>query len=350
MRRYIKRAAALLLAAVTALSLAGCGEDERHDAQIFSMDTVMGLTAYGENGEAGLAAAQNVINALDAMLDPEIEGSKTWSINHAGSAGTLVTGQVAEMLSTAGTVYTRSGGALDLTVYPLVKAWGFIDGAYRVPSDAEITSLLKNVGFDKLTMSAMSDSDSYLVTLPDGAELSFASVAKGCAAKYAAQAMAAEGVESAIISLGGNVQTLGTKPDGTDWAIAVQDPEDSNSYAGVLSVGEAAVVTSGGYQRYFTAADGTVYQHIIDPDTGRPAESDLLSVTIICSDGTLADALSTALYTLGESGAVNYYETWGGFDMVLITADGRIVISAGVRDRFEVSGGRSVEYVRRDEE
>ena len=106
MRRYIKRAAALLLAGVTALSLAGCGEDERHDAQIFSMDTVMGLTAYGENGEAGLAAAQNVINALDAMLDPEIEGSKTWSINHAGSAGTLVTGQVAEMLSTAGTVYT----------------------------------------------------------------------------------------------------------------------------------------------------------------------------------------------------------------------------------------------------
>ena len=199
-------------------------------------------------------------------------------------------------------------------------------------------------------MSAMSDSDSYLVTLPDGAELSFASVAKGCAAKYAAQAMAAEGVESAIISLGGNVQTLGTKPDGTDWAIAVQDPEDSNSYAGVLSVGEAAVVTLRRLPALLHRRRRDRIPAHNRPDTGRPAESDLLSVTIICSDGTLADALSTALYTLGESGAVNYYETWGGFDMVLITEDGRIVVSAGVRDSFEVSGGRSVEYVRRDEE
>ena len=82
--------------------------------------------------------------------------------------------------------------------------------------------------------------------------------------------MAAEGVTSAIISLGGNVQTLGTRPDGSDWNVAIQDPEDTNSYAGILSVGETAVVTSGGYQRYFVAKDGTVYQHIIDPSTGRP--------------------------------------------------------------------------------
>ena len=164
--------------------------------------------------------------------------------------------------------------------------------------------------------------------------------------------MAAEGVESAIISLGGNVQTPGheARRHGLGHS-PCRTPEDSKLYAGVLSVGEAAVRHLRRLPALLhPAADGTVYQHIIDPDTGRPAESDLLSVTIICSDGTLADALSTALYTLGESGAVNYYETWGGFDMVLITEDGRIVVSAGVRDSFEVSGGRSVEYVRRDEE
>lgn len=344
-----KKAAAFVLSVAAALSLAGCGGDERHDAQLFSMDTAIGITAYGKNGEAGIEAAEGVITALDAMLEPQVATSTTWAINHSAGSGTVVTGQVAEMLQTAQTVYTRSGGALDLTVYPLVKAWGFVDGQYRVPSDSEITSLLSGVGFDKVSLSAMSDSDSWLVTLPAGTELSFACVGNGCAAKYAAQALAAAGVESGIISLGSNVQTLGLKPDGGEWSIAIQDPESTNAHACIVSVGESAVVTTGGYQRYFTGSDGTLYQHIIDPDTGRPVESDLLSVTVICEDGTMADALSTALYILGERGAENYYEAYGGFEMVLITDDGRAVVSSGLRDRFTESGGREVEYVRRDE-
>lgn len=330
-----------------ALGLTGCGEDERHDAQIFAMDTVMSLTAYGDSGEAGLTAAEGVINALDQMLDPEREGSTVYNINHALGAGTSVTGQISEMLSVAQTVYERSGGALDLTIYPLVKAWGFIDGQYRVPSEGEITSLLTNVGFDKIRITSMSDTDTSLLVLPTGMEISFASVAKGCAAKYAIQAMAAEGVRSAVISLGGNVQTLGERPDGTLWNVAVQDPEDTNSYAGILSVGETAVVTSGGYQRYFVANDGTVYQHIIDPSTGYPVDSDLLSVTIVCDDGTLADALSTALYVLGEDGAIEYYEDYPGFEMILVTDDGRTLVSSGLTDAFEPSGDREVTYVRR---
>ena len=345
--RYIRRILILALALAMALALSGCGEDERHDAQIVSMDTVMGLTAYGPNGEAGIQAAQNVINALENMLDPELSSSYVYNMNHSGGAGTSVTGQMVEMLETASTVYERSGGALDLTIYPLVKAWGFIDARYRVPSDNEISSLMQGVGFSKVSFSGMSDTDSVLVTMPAGTEISFASLAKGCAAKYAAQAMAAQGVESAIISLGGNVQTLGVKPDGSDWNVAVQDPENTNDYVGILSLGEAAIVTSGGYQRYFVADDGTVYQHIIDPDTGRPAESDLLSVTIVCDDGTMADALSTALYVLGERGARNYYDTYGGFEMVLVTSDGRTIVSGGLSDVFEANGDRDVVYIRR---
>ena len=336
--RY-KRALALVLALAT---LAGCGEEERHDVQVVAMDTVMSLTAYGSNGEAGLDAATAVINALDAMLDPERQGSAVYNLNNSQGTPVSVTGQI------AGTVYTQSNGALDLTVYPLVKAWGFIDAQYRVPSDSEITGLLANVGFDKVSINRMSDADTSLVTLPSGTELSFASVAKGCAAKYAAEAMANAGVTSAILSLGGNVQTLGLRPDGSNWNVAVQDPENTNSYAGILSVGETAVVTSGGYQRYFVASNGTTYQHIIDPSTGRPADTDLLSVTIVCEDGTMADALSTALYVLGESGAKSYYETYGtDFDMVLVTDDGRIVVSGGLTDAFEAYGDRTVEYVRR---
>lgn len=149
--RY-KRALALVLALAMALTLAGCGEEERHDVQVVAMDTVMSLTAYGSNGEAGLDAATAVINALDAMLDPERQGSAVYNLNNSQGAPVSVTGQIAEMLSVAGTVYTQSNGALDLTVYPLVKAWGFIDAQYRVPSDSEITGLLANVGFDKVSI------------------------------------------------------------------------------------------------------------------------------------------------------------------------------------------------------
>ena len=347
MKRYIRRAAAFILAALSAIILTGCGSDELHESQAFSMDTVMRLAAYGENGEAGLASAESVINALNSMLDPERPGSTVYNINHASGAGAAVTGQVAEMLDTASLVYERSNGALDLTVYPLVKAWGFIDAQYRVPSDAEIASLMQNVGFDRVTISPMSDTDSELVTLPQGAEISLASLSGGCAAKYAAQAMAAAGVESGIISLGANVQTLGSKPDGSEWSVAIQDPENTSEYVGIITVGEAAVVTTGGYQRYFVAEDGTYYQHLIDPDTGRPAESDLLSVTIVCEDGTMADALSTALYVLGESGARDYYETYDGFEMLLVTDDGRVIVSGGLTDSFEPSGERTVRYVRR---
>lgn len=351
MSRYIKRLAALALALCMAFSLCGCGADERHDAQAFAMDTVVGISAYGPDAEAGIAAAEGVINALDAMLDPEREGSAAWNINHSSeNGGAVVTGQVTELLETAQSVYERSGGGLDLTVYPIVKAWGFIDGHYRVPSESEIKSLLGGVGFDKLSFNPMSDSDSSIVSLPAGTEISFASVANGCAAKYAARAMASAGVESAIISLGGNVQTLGTKPDGSNWSVAIQDPENTNDYACIISVGEAAVVTTGGYQRYFTGSDGTVYQHIIDPGTGYPSESNLLSVTVVCGDGSLADALSTALYTLGEDGAKAYYDTYGGFDMVLVTDDGRMIVSSGLHDNFDSSGERRVEYVRRDGE
>lgn len=343
----LKRAAALLFALAAALSLAGCGEEERHDAQIFSMDTYMSLTAYGSEGDAGLLAAQRVINALDAMLDPERESSAVYNINaSAGGSGAVATGQTVELLETSRTVYERSGGALDPTIYPIVKAWGFIDSQYRVPSESEIKSLMENVGYDRVSLSYTGGTDTALVTMPAGMELSFASVAKGCAAKYAVQAMRESGVESGIVTLGGNVQTLGTRPDGSDWNVGIQDPENSGAYAGIVTVGEAAVVTSGGYQRFFTGSDGRVYQHIIDPSTGYPSGGDLLSVTIICEDGTMADALSTALYVLGESGAVNYYRTYGGFEMVLVTDDGRVVVSDGLRDDFTLETERRVEYVR----
>ena len=333
---WMKRAAALLLCLCMALSLAACGENRKVTREIYAMDTVMTLTAYGSNADAGLDAAESVIFAMEAMLDPELPTSTVYAINHAEGSSVVVSAQIARMLTTAKTVYDQSGGALDPTVYPLVKRWGFVDQKYYKPSEAEIAEDLSRLCFDQMTLTSFPSSGSYSLTIPAYGQLSFGAVAKGSAAENAIDAMRQAGVQSGIISLGGNVQTLGLKPDGSLWKVAIQDPENPDGYVGVISVGETAVVTSGPYQRNFVIK-GVVYHHIINPATGHPSGSSLRSVTIVCEDGTMADCLSTAMFVLGETKALNYWRQYGGFEMILITNDDRIVLTSGLLEDFTLS-------------
>lgn len=335
------RALCGLLCAVALLSLAACGETKESRTEILAMDTYMTLVAYGKNRDKGLAAAESVIRTMDSMLDPELPTSTVYAMNHANGENVVVPGQVADMLNAAQLVYRQSDGALDLTVYPLLKLWGFIDQKNYVPTDTEISAEMAKLCFDKVVLTSFPSSGTYIVSMPAYAEISFGAVAKGCASDKAIEAMRAAGVTSGIISLGGNVQTLGLKPDGTQWKVGIEDPNNPGSgYLGVLSVGETAVVTSGGYQRYFTdVATGKTYHHILKPSSGYPASNNLLSVTIICRDGTMADCLSTAMFVLGETQALNYWRSYGskdggGFDMVLITKDNRIICTKGLIEQF----------------
>lgn len=334
---FCKRLLAALLCLAAALTLAACGEAKMDQRTIFAMDTVMTLTAYGKNREAGLDAAEGVILAMDAALDPEKQTSTVYAINHANGQNVVVSAQVAKMLSTASTVYKQSGGALDPTIYPLVKLWGFVDSKYYLPSDYEISAEMEKMCYDKLVLTSFPSSGSYAVNLPAGAQIGLGAVAKGCASENAVDAMRQAGVTSGIISLGGNIQTLGLKPDGSKWKVAIQDPQNTASYLGVINVGETAVITSGSYQRYFTASNGKTYHHIINPQTGYPATNSLLSVTIICEDGTMADCLSTAMFVLGENKALNYWRTYGGFDMILVTSDNRVVCTKGLIEEFTLT-------------
>ena len=331
------RLLALLLCLAMALPLTGCGETKMEQRTVFAMDTVMTLTAYGKKAADGLAAAEGVILSLDAMLDPELATSTVYAINHAQGGNTVVSAQIAKMISTAQVVYNQSGGALDLSIYPLIKRWGFIDGKYYVPSYSEIAEDLGRLCFDQLVLTSFPATGGYSVSLPSTGEISFGAVAKGCASDSAIDAMRQAGVKSGIVSLGGNVQTLGLKPDGSQWNVAITDPDNPNSYVGVIQVGETAVVTSGSYQRYFTSLDGNTYHHILNPSSGYPTSNSLVSVTIICEDGTMADSLSTAMFVLGETRALNYWRTYGGFEMIMITKDNRIVCTKGLIDGLEPS-------------
>ena len=170
-----------------------------------------------------------------------------------------------------------------------------------------------------------------------GKTVTVGGIAKGYAGDAVRTVLAELNVTSAVIDLGGDVGLLGAKPDGSDWNIAIQDPNDTGSYLGYLTVGETAVITSGSYQRYFTEG-GQKYHHILSPTTGRPVNNGLLAVTIVCEDGTLADCLSTAMFVLGPQAALNYWRTYGGFEMLLVKADGHVVITNGLYGQFTPNG------------
>lgn len=327
------RIMAMILCLVMMFSLSACSEAKESQRQVFAMDTVMSLIAYGPKAESGLSAAESVILSMDAMLDPDLETSTTYAINNANGANVSISGQVAKMLSTADIVYKQTNGALDLSIFPVIERWGFHNSRYYVPTEEELASDLSMRCFDGMVLTSFPSSGSYAVSFPAGAKLSFAAVGKGNAAENAIIAMRNVGVTSGLISMGGNVQTLGLKPDGSNWNIAIQDPNNPSTYLGVISTGETAVVTSGGYQRYFTQ-NGKIYHHLINPENGNPINNTLSSVTIICNDGTMADCLSTGMFILGESKALNYWRTYGGFEMILINKDKHITCTKGLIEKF----------------
>ncbi len=322
----MKRFLCAVFALMMACSLVGCGTPKPVEQSIFAMDTYMTLIAYGDAAGDALGAAGKKINALEAQLSRTVDSSAVSQLNKNGTL--TPDDEIYDLLCAAVRYADATDGNFDMTIAPIVSAWGITTDAPRVPSDAEIAELLPKVGSKHIQFSDGT------VTLDKGCAIDLGGIAKGYASDCVAKIFKEYGVESGTISLGGNVYVCGNKPDGSAWNVAIQDPEGED-YACMLALSDAFAVTSGGYQRNFTAEDGTVYQHIIDPKTGIPAKSDLRSVTVVAENGTMADAYSTALYVMGEQGAIDFWHNHrDDFDMVLITDDGRILYTDGLKEQF----------------
>ena len=319
--------AALLSAAFLLTGCSGAPTQEPETATFFAMDTAMDFTVYGD--AALLGEAETLIGSLEEQVSVTDEHSDIYAIDHTGSGS--LSGNAAELMEQALELCRRTGGALDISVYPIVRAWGFTTGGYQVPDEETIQSLLPLVDYTQIQYDAATG----VVTLPEGMEIDLGSVAKGYAGQLAAQMLREHGVQSALLNLGGNVQTVGTKPDGSPWQIGIKDPQGEDAMM-VLSVEDQAVVTSGGYERYFEQ-DGQTYWHIMDPSTGHPADSGLLSVTIVGKQGIICDGLSTSLFVMGLEKAADLWAQSCDFEAVFVTASGEVYITEGLQDRFALT-------------
>ncbi|MDP4133670.1 MAG: FAD:protein FMN transferase [Bacillota bacterium] len=305
---------------VIGFTLSGCSNKETAD--FFAMDTIMRINLTGKEAKEAARAAKEEIAGLDKLLDVTDKNSGLFALNTASHAS----GEIADLAQKCVDISRPLGGTFDITMYPISKAWGFTTENYRVPSDAELKALLKYTGWESL---AFKDNSVYL---PKGFMLDFGAAAKGYGADKVREKLKSFDIKSGVVSLGGTILVIGKKSFNKPFDVAIQSPV-GDGYAGYIGASDTIISTSGGYERYFTEG-GKKYHHIIDPSTGKPSDSGLLSVTVVTDSGLLSDALSTALFVMGEDDALSYWRKSNNFEAVLVTGDKKIIVTEGLSKSF----------------
>lgn len=304
--RLFRIIAAVLLTAVIIIPQTGCGGKEPVSGSEFCLDTSCEITIYDMEGMSEDKAAGIIdqafaeIREYENMLSRTVEGSDVYRINHADGKSTEVSAETLDVIRTGLLMAELSGGKFDITVGALTDLWKFTSDNPSVPEDQEISKALETVGYENITMKGnevgLSDSET---------RIDLGGVAKGYIADKTGEYMEAQGVTKAIINLGGNITAIGEKEEDTPWTIGIERPySDRSEIVGSIKVSDKTVVTSGIYERQFVE-DGVRYHHVLDPQTGYPAETDLEAVTITAVKGNsgFCDSLSTACLILGKEKA-----------------------------------------------
>lgn len=297
--------------------------------EFFAMDTYMEVNAYGDNGEKAVAKAEKEVIKLDSILSTGKSTSEISKLNK--NKKQVVSADTMSLIKESVKISKETNSAFNPTIYPLMELWGFTTKNYYVPKDNEIKTLLNHMDIDNIKIDERKNEVSFK---DSNMKIDLGAIAKGYTSSKIIDIFKENNIKSGMVTLGGNVQVLGKKPDGSLWKVGIQNPIGEDEYLGVLQTSDKAVITSGGYERNFTK-NGKTYHHILDPSNGYPANNGLTSVTIISSDGTLADALSTSLFVMGKDKAIDFYKkTNYDFDFILYTSNDKLIISEGIKDKF----------------
>ena len=318
------RVLALLMMLACMLNLTGCAsaQQKKQTAIGFYLDTVITLTAYVDDA-AVLNDALEECGRYERLLSRTVEGSDVWRINHSGGKPVEVSDDTVILLQTARRVSAYSDGAFDVTIAPVSTMWDFTSGAAVVPDADAIAEAAALVDYTRM------DIDGNTVTLPENMMIDLGGIAKGYIADEVKLYLMERGVKSAVLSFGGNIVTIGLKPDGSPWKVGIQDIDKPTGEYMLVSLNfGGSTVTSGIYERGFEA-DGVYYHHILDPSTGWPVQNELASVTIFSDSSMWGDALATAAFALGPEKGMSLIEELNGAEAVFISRDRSISATSG---------------------
>lgn len=323
MKRYFK-ILCFFSAALFLLSACGKKQENRKTLTGFYLNTVITLTVYDASSGEILDHCMALADYYEKMLSRTMEGSDIWNINHSHGAPVAVHDETLELLRTALFYSEMSEGCVDPSVGTLSILWNFGDtNQKKVPSDTEIAEALSHVNYQNIKIS-----ENYVSLTDPDACLDLGFIAKGYIADKMKEYLLAKGVESAIINLGGNVLTVGSKPDGTPFKVGIQKPfAPTGNTALSLEISDRSLVSSGNYERYFEK-DGILYHHILSTTDGYPIDSGLSQVTIISDKSVDGDALSTLCFILGYEKGKELIDSLPDIEAVFITEDGEIYFSS----------------------
>ncbi len=323
------------------LMLSACTVNHIYTDELFALDTIISfkLDAIDEQTAKNIVdECKKEIYRLEKLLSVTHKSSDVYKINHSNTESVKVSDETALLLRTALSLSQQTDGAFDITVYPLMKLYGFDTKKYVVPSQSQINSVLKNVGYNNITIS-----DDNYVSVKNDAQIDLGGIAKGYIAQVVLKKIESnQDVNSAIINFGGMVCTVGKsdKNDSGLFSIGIEYPDSQGSYFAVI-YGDGAT-TSGSYQRFFEQ-DSKRYHHIIDAKTGKPSDSSLSSVTIANLSDHFADGMSTAFFVMGVDKTIEFIKshktpTGDNYSVIMLSDDKKNVYVTQdlVKDGFEI--------------
>jgi thiamine biosynthesis lipoprotein len=294
----------------------------------YVLGTIINLKVFGNKSEKVINEAIQRLNNIDDKMSVFKEESEISKINlSAGIATELVSKDTYSVIKKAVKYSKILEGTFDPTIRPLVKLWGIGAKEEKIPQKVKIDETLKLVNYNDVIF----DESNYSIMLKYKKQaLDVGGIAKGFAADEVRDIFYKHNIKSALIDLGGNIFALGSKVDGTPWKVGIQNPfKPRGEYIGILSVKNKSIVTSGNYERYFMK-DGQRFHHIIDPKTGYPSQSKIISATIISDNSIDGDGLSTGVYIIGINKAIEIVEAIDGIDAIFITEDKKVYKTSGI--------------------
>ena len=300
-----------------------------------AMNTFMTVKSFGKNAKKSNLQIKNEVERLEKILSTTETSSDIFNINNSDLSNVPIHSETHFLLEQSRFFFELTDGAFNPALYPIIKEWGFTTGNYKIPSKEKIIELLPKCNFTDFYFT-----DNF-VQRPYGFELDFGAIGKGYAGDISIAILKQNGIKSAVLDFGGNIQLLGSKPDGTPWNIGIKNPWKNNlEYnppVAILKLNDLCIITSGGYERSFIGDDGEKYIHIFDGQTGYPVNNNLESVTIICKQGLYGDMLSTSLFVMGQEKAINFWRKYKDFDFIILTKNKEILYSSSLNDFIKLN-------------